>query len=209
MPTDTRLILASASPRRRALMAAAGIPVAVVPPRIDETPRPGEAPRRFVRRAARDKGEEVAARRPGAYVLAADTIVVLDGAILGKPSDRRQAARMLASLAGREHVVHTAVCLLDGRGRVVDEAVASTRVRFRALSRWEVAAYLRTGEGDDKAGAYAAQGAGSLLIERIAGSFTNVVGLPVTVVLGMLRRAGLVVPSRTGPRWYVFPGRRR
>lgn len=155
-----------------------------------------------MRRAARAKGREVSARHPAAFVLSADTIVVIDGRILGKPRTSAEALRMLCALAGREHRVHTGVCLLREADGYRDERVETTRVRFRPLGREEARAYLRTGESRDKAGAYAAQGAGSLLIERIAGSYTNVVGLPMTTVLSMLRRAGLARLSRTKGAWY-------
>ncbi|MGE5663288.1 MAG: Maf family protein [Deltaproteobacteria bacterium] len=203
------LILASASPRRRELLGAVGVPFRVVPSRVDEERLPGEAPRRFVLRAARDKGAEVAARHPAAYVLSADTVVVVGGALLGKPRDRRDGRRMLSLLSGREHLVHTAVCLLRARDVYRDEAVVTTRVLFRKLTAAEIAGYLRTGETDDKAGAYAAQGAGTLLIERLSGSYTNVVGLPMTCVLSMLARAGLVRVLRSGRRWYGPAGSRR
>ncbi len=196
------LILASASPRRRELLRAVGVPFRVIPSRVDEECLPGEAPRRFALRAARDKGAEVAGRNPVAHVLSADTVVVVAGAVLGKPRDRRDGRRMLALLSGREHLVHTAVCLLRECDGYRDEAVVTTRVRFRKLSRPEILGYLRTGESDDKAGAYAAQGAGNLLIERIAGSYTNVVGLPMTHVLAMLKRAGIVRVRRSGAAWY-------
>jgi len=183
-----------------------GIPFLVLPAGVDEIPRRGEAPSRFARRAALDKGEEVASRFPTSFVLSADTIVVADGRILGKPRSRAEARRMLSRLAGREHKVYTAVCLLcRGRG-YRDLGTEVTRVRFRPLVPAEIAAYARTGECDDKAGAYAAQGAGMLLIDRVAGSFTNVVGLPMTRVLGMLARARLIRVSRNGPAWYAFPG---
>lgn len=199
------LILASASPRRRELMRAVGIPFRVIPSRVEEDPRPGESPRRFARRAAREKGTEVAARHPESFVLAADTIVVAGGTILGKPRDRADGARMLSLLSGRDHLVHTAVCLQRAESGYRDETVVTTRVRFRRLSRAEIAAYLRTGETDDKAGAYAAQGAGNLLIERIAGSYTNVVGLPMAQVVEMMGRARLIGAARRGSRLYV-PG---
>ena len=202
------LILASSSPRRDALMRAVGIPFRVVPSRVEEVPARGEAPRRFVRRAAREKGEEVAGRYPESFVLAADTIVVVSGLILGKPKDPEDGARMLGLLAGREHLVHTAVFLLRMRDGYRDEACETTRVRFRVLSRREIAAYLRTGETGDKAGAYAAQGTGNLLIDRIVGSYTNVVGLPMTRVVEMLLRAKLIAVSRTGRGWYGFAGRK-
>jgi len=200
------LILASSSPRRNALMRVVGIPFRVVPSRVEEIPAPGEAPRRFVRRAAREKGEEVAARNPDSFILSADTIVVISGRILGKPKDPEDGARMLRLLAGREHRVHTAVCLLRFRDGYRDEACETTRVRFRDLSRQEIEGYLRTGEAADKAGAYAAQGAGNLLIDRIVGSYTNVVGLPMTRVVEMLLRAKLIAVSRKGRGWYGFAG---
>jgi septum formation protein len=199
-----RLILASESPRRRELLAAAGVTFRVIPSGVDETPRPGEAPGRFVRRAALDKGKEVAARHPSSFVLSADTIVVTGGRIVGKPRSRAQARRMLFLLAGREHKVYTAVCLLSADRGYSDLGVEVTRVRFRDLTAAEIAAYARTGEGDDKAGAYAAQGAGMLLIHRVAGSFTNVVGLPMTRVVAMLRRAGLLRVSRAGRGLYYL-----
>jgi septum formation protein len=204
----TRLILASASPRRRELLGAIGVRFKVVPSLIEEVPRPGEPPLRFVRRAARDKGEEVASRHPSAFVLSADTIVVVDGKILGKPADRNEGRRMLSRLAGREHLVHTAACLIMARGGYRDDLCVTTRVRFRPLTKEEIAAYLRAGESDDKAGAYAAQGAGTLLIDRISGSFTNVVGLPMTQTLAMLMRAGLLAVSRKGAGWYEFAAAR-
>ena len=208
MTRSTRLILASASPRRRELLRAVGVRFRVVPSRIEEVPAPGEPPLRFVRRAAREKGEEVALRNPSAFVLSADTIVVAKGKILGKPADRKEGRRMLSLLAGREHLVHTAACLLRADGGYRDGLCVTTRVRFRSLTGEEIAAYLRTGESDDKAGAYAAQGAGNLLIDRISGSFTNVVGLPMTQTLSMLARAGLLAVSRKGTRWYTFAGKR-
>jgi septum formation protein len=203
------LILASASPRRRELLRSIGVPFRVIPSRVEEVRSPGETPLRFVRRAAREKGKEVSSRNPDAFVLSADTVVVVDGTLLGKPSDRREAHRMLALLAGREHLVHTASCLLRESRGYMDETRVTTRVRFRPLTDREIEAYLRTGECDDKAGAYAAQGAGNLLIERISGSFTNVVGLPMTQTLAMLRRAGLLAVSRSGPGWYELAGRLR
>ena len=200
------LILASSSPRRRELMRVIGVPFRVVPSRVEETPHAGEPFRNFVRRAAREKGEEVASRYPEAFVLAADTVVVVGNRMLGKPEDRADGARMLRLLQGREHRVHTAVCLLRRSTGYADEAVETTRVAFRSLTGQEIRAYLRTGESDDKAGAYAAQGRGNLLIERISGSYTNVVGLPMTRVLEMLQRTGMLAVSREGTKWYRREG---
>jgi septum formation protein len=200
------MILASESPRRRELFAAVGVPFRVVPSGVDEIPCSGESPTRFVRRAALDKGEAVALLHPTTFVLSADTIVVADGRILGKPRDRAEARRMLSRLAGREHKVYTAVCLLCRERGFRDLGTEVTRVRFRPLTAAEVAAYARTGECDDKAGAYAAQGAGMLLIDRVAGSFSNVVGLPMARVVAMLARARLIRVTRSGPAWYAFAG---
>jgi len=206
MLPSARMILASESPRRRELLAAVGVPFRVVPSGVDEVPRAGESPSRFVRRAALDKGEAVAVLHPSSFVLAADTIVVADGRILGKPGDRAEARRMLSRLAGREHKVFTGICLLCRERGFLDLATEVTRVRFRPLTAAEIAAYARTGECDDKAGAYAAQGAGMLLIDRVAGSFSNVVGLPMTRVVTMLARARLIRVARSGPAWYAFAG---
>ena len=200
------MILASESPRRRELFAAVGVPFRVVPSGVDENPRPGESPSRFVRRAALDKGEAVALLHPSSFVLAADTIGVADGQILGKPAHRAEARRMLSRLAGREHKVYTAICLLCRERGFRDVRTEVTRVRFRPLTAAEIAAYARTGECDDKAGAYAAQGAGMLLIDRVAGSFSNVVGLPMTRVVAMLARARLIRVARSGTAWYAFTG---
>jgi septum formation protein len=189
------------------LLRAAGIRFRVIPSRAAESESfPGEDPRRYVRRAARDKGHEVSIRFPGSWILSADTIVTFDDKILGKPSNRRQGFRMLSLLAGREHRVHTAVCLLHADRGYRAEALGTTRVRFRALSPGEIEGYLRTGESDDKAGAYAAQGAGASLIDRISGSFSNVVGLPMARTVAMLQAARLLEIDPEGPAWYRFSG---
>ena len=201
---DSRLILASESPRRKELLSALGVPFRVMPSGVDEVPFPGEAPARFAMRAAMDKGTEVARKHPFSWVLSADTIVVVGGMILGKPRDRADARRMLSLLEGREHRVYTSVCLLCVKRVYQDMGTEMTRVVFRSLARSEIAAYARTGECDDKAGAYAAQGAGMLLIDRIAGSFSNVVGLPMILVVSMLKKAGLIAASRSGQRFYRF-----
>jgi septum formation protein len=148
----------------------------------------------------------VSIRFPGSWILSADTIVTFDDKILGKPSNRRQGFRMLSLLAGREHRVHTAVCLLHADRGYRAEALGTTRVRFRALSPGEIEGYLRTGESDDKAGAYAAQGAGASLIDRISGSFSNVVGLPMARTVAMLQAARLLEIDPEGPAWYRFSG---
>ncbi|MCL2102875.1 MAG: Maf family protein [Syntrophorhabdaceae bacterium] len=206
MEPNRTLILASESPRRRELLSALGTPFRVIPSGVGEAPFPGEAPVRFAPRAAIDKGMEVAQKHPFSWILSADTIVVIDGGILGKPRNRADARRMLSLLAGREHRVYTSVCLLCAKRGYRDVGTEMTRVTFRFLTQSEIAAYARTGECDDKAGAYAAQGAGMLLIDRIAGSFSNVVGLPMTRVVSMLKKAELIATSASGPRFYRFAG---
>lgn len=182
-----RIVLASASPRRAELLERAGIAFDVDPADVDEREHQAEDARVYVARIARDKASAVAARHPGRVVLAADTTVVLDGAILAKPVDRADAARMVRGLAGRDHDVLTAVAI--ARDGVLREHVESTRVTVAPMTEEEVAWYVASGEADDKAGAYGIQGLFSRFVPRIAGSYTNVVGLPVEVVYRMLLRA--------------------
>ncbi len=187
-----RLILASQSPRRRDLLARLGIPLEIRPAAIDEAVHPGESPRAYVARVAREKARAV----PGAVVLAADTTVVLDGEMLGKPEDAADAARMLRALSGARHEVLTAVCVRsDGPDGVREhERVVATEVRFRQLGEREIAWYVGTGEPFDKAGGYAVQGAGGALVESIAGSPSGAIGLPLTETLDLLAEAGFVLP---------------
>ena len=180
-----RLVLASRSPRRADLLTRAGYRFEVAPADIDERRRDGEAPRELVRRLAREKAAAVAPRHPGAVVLGADTLVVVDGAVLGKPDGAGGAAAMLRRLSGRAHEVLTGVALHAAGG--CRDGVQSTRVVFRALSPDDVAWYVATGESADKAGAYSIQGRASRFVTRIEGSYTNVVGLPVELVDGLLR----------------------
>lgn len=183
------IILASASPRRTQLLALLGITHTVDAAHdVDETPRPGEDPEALARRLAAEKADGVAHRHPGVPVLAADTVVVLDGDVLNKPVDAADAERMLARLAGREHVVVTAVALAhDGR---VDVRADRTHVRFRPLSPELIRAYVATGEPLDKAGAYGLQGYGAVLVERIEGDCFGVIGLPLRLVVDLLEAAG-------------------
>ncbi len=171
------LILASSSPRRRQLLELIGLPFQVVPPNTDEEPRAGEEPISFARRAAHDKAIEVANRHPGGIVLGADTVVEIDRTILGKPGSAAAAEKMLRALSGREHLVHTAVALVsDGSCcDIVDTAL----VRCVHLSERVISWYVSTGEPLDKAGAYAVQGLGGLLVEKVEGSPNTVVGLPI------------------------------
>jgi len=201
------LILASASPRRAELLTAAGIPFEIRPAHIDEAARPGEDPRTYASRVAVDKASAVAGSSPGRPVLAADTVVVIDGLILGKPADADDAKRMLRLLSGRTHEVMTAVVLLvnDPGGDVREgprksppgslsyTAVEVTAVEFVLLSRAEIDWYVATGEPADKAGAYAIQGLASRFVTRIEGSYSNVVGLPVSLVYAMCARAGILL----------------
>lgn len=182
------LVLASASPRRRWLLEKLGRTFAVDAPDIPEIPRPGEAPDHFAARMALEKAAAVAERRPDAWVLAADTVVTLDDAALGKPKDRDEALSMLRALAGRAHVVHTGVALLGPDGAPSERMVVGTPVVFRALTDEEIAAYVATGEPFDRAGAYAIQGEGAHLVDRVEGSYTNVIGLPLPEVAVWLRR---------------------
>jgi len=170
-------ILASSSPRRRQLLELIGLAFTVVPSAADEQPRNGEDPREFACRAARDKAIEVANRRPGAAVLGADTVVEIDHSILGKPGSPAAAEEMLRTLSGREHLVHTAVALVNKEN--CRDIVDTARVRCVDLSERVISWYVETGEPLDKAGAYAVQGLGGLLIESVEGSPYTVVGLPI------------------------------
>ena len=178
------LILASRSPRRTQLLSMLGIPHRVEAADVQEMPLPREAPAAYVRRLARDKARAV----PGAWVLGADTTVAIGDSILEKPTDEADALRILSSLQGRRHEVHTAVCLrADGREYAAQDATA---VFFRPADDELLRAYVATGEPMDKAGAYGIQGYGAALIERIEGDFFGVMGLPVRLVLDLLARAG-------------------
>lgn len=182
--TQERLILASGSPRRRDFLAELGLAFEVVAADIDETPLPGENPVDFVARLAKEKA--LAVDLPDAWVLAADTAVVVDGEILGKPGDEAEACAMLMRLSGRWHEVWTGFSLCrQATGEQCTKTVC-TRVRFLLLTPELCRAYVRTGEPLDKAGAYGIQGKGCFLVPEISGSYTNVVGLPMTEVLETL-----------------------
>lgn len=182
------LILASASPRRQELLRNAGIPFEVRPAHIPEDPLPGERPKECAERLAREKALAIAQKRPTDVVLGADTVVVIDGQVLGKPADAADAARMLRMLSGREHEVITGICLVAGGQSSL--ASETTRVTMSVISDADIAGYIASGEPMDKAGAYAIQGLASRWIPRIEGDYSNVVGLPVALVCRMLRQLG-------------------
>jgi septum formation protein len=210
------IVLASASPRRAELLSAAGISFRVHAAHVDERLEPGEDPGQYVRRVATDKARTVAAAVRAEAVLGADTVVLMEGQVLGKPRDAEDAKRMLRLLSGRTHQVLTAVTLLTRNGndaglnfRVeaggkfnpasflvpprLDTEMAVTSVEFAPLDAGEIEWYVATGEPADKAGAYAIQGLASRFVARIDGSYSNVVGLPVALVYRMCTRAGLLL----------------
>ena len=185
---EARLILASGSPRRRELLAHFGIAFAVIPSQAEENATGTGLER--VAALARLKGADVFAAHPGLPVLSADTLVCLDDLVLGKPCDEADARRMLTLLSGRWHSVHTGVCLRLPSGQL-RERLDTTRVKFRSMQAWEIDRYVATGEPMDKAGAYAIQEIGGIFVERIEGSPSNVIGLPLSAVASLLEAAGL------------------
>ncbi len=187
-----RLVLASGSPRRRELLARVGLELVVRPADVDETPHPGEDPRELVLRLAEAKARAAAgSAAEDELILAADTLVVTGGQVLGKPRDEPDARRMLAELSGRAHEVLTGVAVYDVAETLCITVVESTRVHFAEMSEEEIAWYAAGGEPLDKAGAYAIQGAGGLFVDRIEGSYSNVVGLPLPLTWRLLRHLGL------------------
>lgn len=190
-----RVVLASQSPRRRELLSLVGISHEVQPADIDETPWPDEMPVPHAERLAKAKAHVIAMREPDAVVIAADTIVVIDGAILGKPADAADARTMLRRLSGRTHEVYTAVAVAMGAHVASD--VVRVQVRFRALDDETIARYVDTGEPMDKAGAYGIQGYGATIVEHIEGDYFAVMGLPLTTVVDLAARLG--VRYRFGP----------
>lgn len=182
------LVLASGSPRRRDLLQGLGIAFERLSADIDETPHSGELASPYVARLALEKAQAVAKQRPDALILAADTTVVLDQKVLGKPADAQEACQMLASLSGRSHEVLTAIALWPFRKEAL---VVSSKVHIRNLSTSEIEWYVGTGEPLDKAGSYALQGKGSFLVQSVEGSPTNVIGLPLVETLAWLKEAGL------------------
>jgi septum formation protein len=188
------LVLASSSPRRREILASLGLSFTVRASNVDESLRPGESAFDAAERLARAKAAATAAGASEVLVVAADTLVVLEGVALGKPKDRADGRRMLEALSGRAHDVVTGVaCALGGR---IVSGRETTRVVFAAMSVAEIAAYAATGEPDDKAGAYAVQGIGGLFVERLEGSPSNVVGLPVRLLYRLASRLGVNLAVR-------------
>lgn len=187
-PTPVRVILASQSPRRRELLTQIGIAHEVRPADIDESVWPGEDPVTHSERLAREKAHTLALLHPEAVVIGSDTIVVIDGAILGKPTSRGDAIEMLERLSGREHTVYTSVAVAH-EGRTLS-SVEAVQVFFRPLTRLEVEAYVDTGEPMDKAGGYGIQGYGATIVERISGDYFAVMGLPLRRLVGLIRELG-------------------
>ncbi|HJR64198.1 MAG TPA: Maf family protein, partial [Gemmatimonadaceae bacterium] len=184
-----RIVLASGSPRRRQLLDMIGIAHDVAASDIDESMHPGEFPPAYAERVAREKGDAIAVRAPGVVVVSADTIVVVDGEVLGKPVDAADAARMLWRLSGRDHLVYTAVSVR--RGGHIESGVEEVAVTFRELSDADVARYVATGEPMDKAGAYGIQGFGATIVRRIDGDYFAVMGLPLGLLVRLLARVGV------------------
>jgi len=186
--TPPPLVLASQSPRRAELIGRLGLAFETLPADIDESYLPGETPPQHAERLSREKALRIAADRPEALVVGSDTIVVIDGEVLGKPRDRGHAMEMLARLSGREHEVCTGVAVAHG-GRV-ESGLERVRVRFRPLDARATGEYVATGEPMDKAGAYGIQGFGSALVEGIEGDYFAVMGLPVVRMLALIERFG-------------------
>jgi septum formation protein len=189
----TPLILASGSPRRADLLRLLGRPFEIFHPAIDETVRPGETPESAVRRLAQNKASAGHSAFPRAVVIAADTLVALEGDLLGKPGDRGEAERMLRRLSGRTHRVFTGFAVWPPRLPQPMVGSAETAVQFRVLTDAEISGYAASDEARDKAGAYAIQGRAAAFVERVDGSYTNVVGLPLSEVCQVLARAGVEV----------------
>jgi septum formation protein len=194
------IVLASASPRRLALLTSLGLNVRVVPSAVDEGDRPGYAPRELASFHAAAKAAAVARREPDRVIVAADTVVDLDGAALGKPLDAQAARAMLRALSGREHLVHTAYVVTDGsRGRIAGNV--TSRVAFTALAAPDIERYVASGEPFDKAGGYGIQGRGAALVERIDGDFYTVMGFPLGEFVRRLPELGYVLAEpRTSAR---------
>lgn len=177
------LILASASPRRREILKSAGLKFKIIPPHVNEDYLQGESPSKHVRRLSRNKAMTIARQHQHSWVLGADTIVVIDGMILGKPQNKTQAKNMLKTLSGRDHTVFTGFSIINSGKAVCRTKVVQSTVRFKSIRREEINWYINCAEPYDKAGGYAVQGKGACFIKSIRGSYTNVIGLPLCEVL--------------------------
>ena len=186
-----KIVLASGSPRRRELLGTIGLEFEVIKSDVPEVRAAGESPEEYVARLSREKAAAVARQHPDRWIVAADTTVYMGDELLEKPADVEDAKRMLATIAGRTHTVYTAVTVMNAARGYGDTRIAETEVRMAAMSAREIDWYARSGEGLDKAGAYAAQGIGAMFIDSIHGSYTNVVGLPLALLVTMLERAGI------------------
>ena len=187
---EPKIILASASPRRAELLYQIGVKFELVPSEIEERPHPDEAPPDYITRIARAKVIAVARQQESGLIIGADTVVVLDGRLLGKPVDNQEAKSMLKQLSGRWHAVMTGVALYDVESRHEVADYEKTLVKFAPLTDREIDWYVHTGEPKDKAGAYGIQGLGGLFVDEIAGNYYNVVGLPIPLVYRLARRLG-------------------
>jgi len=200
---DSRVILASKSPRRYELLMQMGLDFEVIPSKVFEDFVQAETPRDHVIRLAEAKAREVAGKFPDRWVVAADTIVCINGSILGKPKCREEAVEMLHRLSGKEHLVLTGFSVHHLEKGMDDKETVETAVKVKALTSAEIEWYVQTGEPFDKAGGYAIQGIGSFMIESIQGSYTNVVGLPLCELIQMLNRLGAI--TITDGRWQIAP----
>jgi septum formation protein len=190
--SQTPIVLASGSPRRKELLAGVGLEFEVLPSDVEEISLEGEAPQDQVCRLALEKATDVAAKRPGAWVLGADTIVVIDGLILGKPRDESEAHEMLARLSGRIHEVYTGYAIINSMFPEMKRLrFVNSKVFIRSLAEREIDDYISTGEPMDKAGSYAIQGIGAAVVQSVSGSYTNVVGLPLCEVAQDLKDLGV------------------
>lgn len=188
-----RIILASFSPRRRELLSTLGFAFDVMHPSADETVSGDETPEDFALRVSAEKAASVSGSLgEGAVVIGADTIVVVDGEILGKPEDPEEASSMLRKLSGKEHHVFTAFSIVKPKNEILHSEIVDTSVRVKPLAASEIEGYIKTGEPMDKAGAYGIQGIGSFMVRGIEGSYSNVVGLPVEELLAALKKLGIV-----------------
>ena len=192
------LILASASPRRQQFLADLGLNFTIQAADIDETPLDGEMPDTFAQRMAQEKAEVIVRQHPASWVIGADTVVTINGTILGKPTDEAHALETLRSLQGRKHQVITGVALCCAQENCLESLSKTTEVTFAVFNDAILSAYVQTGEPLDKAGAYGIQGKGGFLVRSVAGSCSNVIGLPVNICISLLLRYNVIAPLHEG-----------